>query len=528
MIQRWFFGKGKQPESGDGQEVPPSAVEESLTALQHHSQEDEDGESIYQSLPEDLGVAAGDAKGKITFSVEDLGDREVTAVRARAVENMEHSVKREAIRIAKDILENLKIKCAGMSIKELIDSGNVPLMDEVLEGIGKVAGIFDHHLKIALRLDPELVKEEEMEEAIAALGIFQYHTTLRAADQAMIKAVMAEQKGEREHAAALRAQATAMRADIAAMPTEYKQGGSARAADLMAKVEKGIDRVVERMQQMTQSMMGDPAGISRDKKGGGKDPGQPEHTPSQQAWGEAQASQQNAANQQAQQQIALNAAKAIQEARTARQAARNTTTKQSTHAKATIAPPRVSDVSSQQAGAGMQSPNGPAPVNGLMGNSQAGADAVGSAGSVRRNSMRSTTAGVGVNKVRVSAPKVTPPAVPVTHHTPTQQPPAFGGMLDPSMLSSMQGRMASVAGQKTSDALAPNSAARTIATLKQEQEQQRTTSSTAKAAEKAKHAHDAHEHEEHEKAAARKAEQEKEQKNQPVAGFNPRKPTITR
>ena len=527
MIQRWFFGKGKQPESAEGQGVPPPAVEEALIALQGTSEDAEESgdDASYRMVSEELALATGETKGKITFSVEDLGDKEITAVNARAVENLEHSVKREAIRIAKDILENLKIKCAGMLIKELIDSGDIPLMDEVLEGMVKVTGIFDHHLKIALRLDPALVKEEEMEEAIAALGIFQYHTTLKAADQAMIKAVMAEQKGEREHAANLRAQATAMRADIAAMPPEYKNGASAKVGDLLAKVEKGMDRVVERMQQMTQSMMGDAATISRDKMGGNGHERDSEPTQNaQQAWGAAQASQQNAAQQQAQQQIALNAAKAIQEARAARQNARNAT-RQQTNAKATLAPPRAhshDSPSSQQGNPSQQA--GPPPVSGMMGGN-AGNDPTATASAIRRNSIRSTTAGVTTNKVRVTAPKITPPVVA---HPPTPHPPAFGGMLDPSMLSSMQGRMASVAGQKTSDALAPNSAARTIATLKQEQEQQRASASSAKTAEKVKQSQTAHEHEEHEKAVARKAEEEKAHAGQSPVGQNPRKPTITR
>jgi hypothetical protein len=494
------------------------------------------------------GAMQNAAKAAVTFSVEDLG--RTTPQGFRSVEELSTQVKRDAIKIAKDILDNLKVQFANMSIKELIDSGDIPLIDTLLAGVTTVALTFDHHLGIALKLDPNLANDAVVKEANDALGIFKYHTAMQGATKATMKAIAAEHRGEQEEAAALRAEASSLRSNAAAMPESYKTASNMKVSDLLTNVQKGMDKVVARMQEVTQAGFAtagsDANGLGRDKQTPASQQGsQIDNSSMNNAANPSANAAQQQTNQQ-QQQIAIQAAAALRSAREARQAARAA----SREAQA------ASGARQNPAGMGGQqnTPNAPRPNTQAQDPQMAGAGgaptAMGGgnttqspamqqqdaqAAAARRNTPPPSAARQQATvKMTVKPPTAKPPT-PAGATTPVQgaaigttpPPPNMNALIDPNMLKSLQGAM-NTKGMKENDALAPSSASRTIATLKAEQDAKRSTELNDKQQQKTTQKQTQAEQERTAKEQAERAEREKaaaaQQPQQPAW----KKPSLTR
>jgi hypothetical protein len=486
-----------------------------------------------QSSAQHEGALAGKAK-QVQFAVEDFGDKEVTAQNARKVEQLDQAVKTKAVRIAKDIIDHLKIQCAAMSVKELIDSGDIPLIDDVLRGVQTVADTFFHHLQIALKLDPRLKEDKDLLLASEALGVFEYQSKRKAVDKATIKALVAEQRGDKEQASALRAEVAALNGSIAAMPESYKTGGALRVSDLLSQMEKGMDKVVARMQEMTQASLSGNSGnaLSRDFIFTEQQQNQTQNASQQQQQMQQSLSQQQ---QQQQQQVVANAAKAIEDARQQRRAARANTREQQQQ-QATQRQAVNSNSGNRMGGdAAQNTMNLQAQGQPQQGQPQQGQGAVPPEG-VQQASLRATTAAVGrrpaSRPVRVQAQVAQTLQQPLMQPQAPQQNP-FGAMVDPSLFGDMKNKMQTVSGKETSTALAPNSPKRAIEEIRAEkQEQERATRASARQEAKTtqeaqnKAAHDREEHEAAEKRKSAQKDLDAAQLPPPVSPW--KKPSLTR
>jgi hypothetical protein len=497
----------------------------------------QDYQGVQSGAQHDGAIAGMVGKaGTGQFAVEDFGDKEVTAQNARKIEQLDQVVKTKAIRIAKDIIEHLKIQCAAMSVKELIDSGDIPLIDEVLSGVQTVADTFFHHLQIAMKLDPRLKEDKDVLVASEALGVFEYQSKRKAMDKATLKALAADQRGEREQASALRTEAAALNASISAMPESYKTGGSLRVSDLLSQMDKGMDKVVARMQEMTQAALGGNSSnaLSRDFMFTDQQQNQQQNAIQQQQQVQQALSQQ----QQQQQQVVINAAKAIEDARQQRRADRANAREQQQQAaqrQASLNNNPATRMGGTDPAQNTLNPQGQGQQQGqgqvtAMGG---GAPPVG----VQQASLRATTAAVGrrpsVRPVRTQAQTVQPLQNPLQPPTPTpaQQNP-FGNLVDPTLFGDMKNKMQSVSGKETSVALAPNSAKRTVQEIQAEkQEQERAARAVAR--QEAKTTQEAqskaaHDKEEHEAAEKRKQAQELAASQLPPPVSPWKKPSLTR
>ncbi len=166
------------------------------------------------------------------------------------VEDLRVEVQEEAIAIARDILDKLRLQFADMTLEALMDMGDMPLVKQLLTGVSKVASTFRQHLDIALRLDPDMADDDAVLEASMAIGIFDFHGKMQESEQARMQAMVAEQTGNISLAGQLHQQAKQLHEEAVALPGAWKQTADRSITSLLDSIEKGMDRIVSRVQEM--------------------------------------------------------------------------------------------------------------------------------------------------------------------------------------------------------------------------------------------------------------------------------------
>lgn len=169
-----------------------------------------------------------------------------------SVDSLDISIKEEAIAIARDILDKLRIRFADMTLEALMEAGDIPMIQEVMAGVKEVGETYTRHLHNALRLDLELADSPEINEAADALGMFHYQEMSQSLEQLEMDVLMAEQRGDLQLASELRAEEERRRQEMEAMPDIWKQPGNITITQLLDKIENGMETLVARMRDMTQ------------------------------------------------------------------------------------------------------------------------------------------------------------------------------------------------------------------------------------------------------------------------------------
>lgn len=230
--------------TGDTEYIDQSYVDEAYVAEQ---QEIEAYRQVLLDNNEDLASLTS-VQDAADVS-DDLAD---IASQLNNVDDLQNSVKDRAVKIAHDILDNLRIQFADMPISQLLDNATQPIVAALFKDLSTVADTYNHHLDIALKFDPDMANDVLVLEANEALGIFSYQAKLNAIEQAQMQALALEASGDASMAAEMRDRMALYIEEAKAMPAAYKQEGNLTVSELLDKVEAGLDRVVNRMQDITQ------------------------------------------------------------------------------------------------------------------------------------------------------------------------------------------------------------------------------------------------------------------------------------
>jgi hypothetical protein len=111
------------------------------------------------------------------FEIVNIGeDDDIIKPHFNSVDGLSQPVKQEAIRIARDILDKLRIQFASNTIDGLMkDQNNDAKTVKLFDAVGKVAIIFNNHAQVAEKLAPELLEDEDVKAARDILGVFKYN-----------------------------------------------------------------------------------------------------------------------------------------------------------------------------------------------------------------------------------------------------------------------------------------------------------------------------------------------------------------
>ncbi|TAE34481.1 MAG: hypothetical protein EAY65_02325 [Alphaproteobacteria bacterium] len=227
-----------------------------------------------------------------------------------AVITLADEIKEEAVEIARDILNKLRLHYADMTLDQVLSAGDLPMIKELTDGMHKVADTFRHHASYALRADPSLAEHSAVSEAQAVLGVFSYIKAQQEMQRLQTFFITVQQQGKLKLLTQIKADIERKRKEIHLMPQEWKQSIYLQQpiGVMLDKVEKGLNTVVTRMQEQTRhdamlptnpfQMRTPPSAMQRDLNNDGVI----DASEQQQAEAEKAAKQQQALAQAAQQQ----------------------------------------------------------------------------------------------------------------------------------------------------------------------------------------------------------------------------------
>ncbi len=256
-IRAWLSGKkpSDHPILEAGEKETERSAPVLLSPAQPEATQEPRDEDAYRQALEQAADLAG-------IPIIESTPQEVEAAMVPVnVDDLQGSVKEEAIAIAKDILDKLRLQFADMTLDTLMSAGDLPMIDDLMSGVSEVADTFRHHLDNAVKLASDLMDDVLVADALEAIAIFNYHGSAKELEELELQVMLAEQSGDIALASELRAKAEKKRREVEAMPAILKQGGASTVTALLNKIEKGLDRVVSRMQDITQEsglQLGEP------------------------------------------------------------------------------------------------------------------------------------------------------------------------------------------------------------------------------------------------------------------------------
>ncbi|TAE83079.1 MAG: hypothetical protein EAZ74_00865 [Alphaproteobacteria bacterium] len=170
-----------------------------------------------------------------------------------AVITLADEIKEEAVEIARDILNKLRLHYADMPLDQMLSAGDLPMIKELTDGMQKVADTFRHHASYALRADPSLAEHSLVSEAQAVLGVFSYIKAQQEMQRLQAFFITVQQQGKLKLLTHIKADIERKRKEIHMMPQEWKQSIYLQQpiGVMLDKVEKGLNTVVTRMQEQT-------------------------------------------------------------------------------------------------------------------------------------------------------------------------------------------------------------------------------------------------------------------------------------
>jgi hypothetical protein len=194
--------------------------------------------------------------------ITDMGEGEEVTVQYNSVASLSQPVKNEAIRLAKDILDKLRIQFAGESLSGVLKSDDLFAVKDLMEGMEKINRVFTHHLENAARLNPTLLEDEDVEVAQKALGVFRYTSAREMVKALEIQLVMSESGQDAALSHALMDRISKAKVELAGMPEEWRGASNTPLKELLDDIETGMDKLTQKMQEMSQAGK-DAAGSGR-------------------------------------------------------------------------------------------------------------------------------------------------------------------------------------------------------------------------------------------------------------------------
>ena len=220
--------------------------------------------SDYNFLSNDGGLSLDDAyqafmslnEGIIGdgFSITEIDDgAEIEMRNFNSVDDLAQPVKHEAIRLARDILEKLKIKFGEQNLDGLMKNDDKAPLKKLLNGVDKVEITFLHHLNNAKKIAPELLEDDDVIKAGNAFGVFKYQGKKLQIKDLEEELVQAKAAGNQELVQAITSAIQKLKVEVATTPDEYKAGGDRPVKELLHQIEVGLERLAHKMQEMTQA-----------------------------------------------------------------------------------------------------------------------------------------------------------------------------------------------------------------------------------------------------------------------------------
>lgn len=152
-----------------------------------------------------------------------------TATSYNSVENLAQPIKLQAIEIAREILEKLKIQFSGTPIIAMMDY-NSGQFQRTIADMNTVITVYKDHLLRACALDPSLPEDPMVLGANEAVGFLGVQIKLRALDRA-------EMIGDAEHA-------STMRQELALLPQRWLNPNFMTSSQALGALEQGLSMVV--------------------------------------------------------------------------------------------------------------------------------------------------------------------------------------------------------------------------------------------------------------------------------------------
>jgi hypothetical protein len=188
------------------------------------------------------------------FAITEIDDgAEIEMRNFNSVDDLAQPVKHEAIRLARDILEKLKIKFGEQNLDGLMKDDDKAPLKKLLNGVDKVEITFLHHLNNAKKIAPELLEDDEVIKAGNAFGVFKYQGKKLQIKDLEEELVQAKAAGNQELVQAITSAIQKLKVEVATTPDEYKAGGDRPVKELLHQIEVGLERLAHKMQEMTQA-----------------------------------------------------------------------------------------------------------------------------------------------------------------------------------------------------------------------------------------------------------------------------------
>ncbi len=224
--------------------------EDTNYAEQEYLAEEAARQAVYANLMAQQDVAALAELGQVEEGAQELGDIQM---QLNTVEDLNKDVQEEAITEARNILDKLKVHFSAFSVEQLLDNFDQPIVQELFNKMSDVSSIFRHHLDVAVQLDENIEQNELVREALHALEILQYHELNHQAAQMQNSAIAYEAAQDVDQAKLAMKECDKLVAAANNMPDSCKHSGDVTVGALLERVERGLDAVVEHVQDITQT-----------------------------------------------------------------------------------------------------------------------------------------------------------------------------------------------------------------------------------------------------------------------------------
>ncbi len=163
------------------------------------------------------------------------------AARYNDVEALAQPVKIQAIEIARDILEKLKIQFQGTPVMAMLDY-TTSHFQRTIADVNAAIAVYEDHLHRAVMLDPSLREDPMIVRANDAVGFLGTQIKLRALDRAEIT-------GNTEHA-------DIIRSELDKLPARWVNPNSFTSAEALSAIDNGIQMVLATLLMIQQEQMG--------------------------------------------------------------------------------------------------------------------------------------------------------------------------------------------------------------------------------------------------------------------------------
>lgn len=164
-----------------------------------------------------------------TLAMDALGTSFTHSLGFNSVESLAQPIKIQAIEIAREILEKLKIQFQGTPIMAMMDytSGQ---FQRTMTDLNTIVSVYQDHLQRAATLDPSLTEDPMVLHANEAVGYLGAQIKLRALDRA-------EMTGDYEHAEIIRH-------ELVELPQEWLNPNLFTSSRALAALEQGLQMVL--------------------------------------------------------------------------------------------------------------------------------------------------------------------------------------------------------------------------------------------------------------------------------------------